>query len=74
MAQIAAMDDRGLNARWSPGFQVCCGIRPVTTAILFAREEGCRAGKALAYRNSGDDYPESRGEWVVGYGACVFAL
>ena len=26
------------------------------------------------YRNSGDDHPESRGQWVVGYGAVIFSV
>jgi AmmeMemoRadiSam system protein B len=74
MAQMVAMDDQDLEDRWSPGFQVCCGIRPVITAIRFARHRGCAGGTKLAYRNSGDDDPESRGEWVVGYGSVAFSL
>lgn len=73
LKRIAALDSEGLLSRWSPDEQVCCGIGPVAIAMQFARRQGCRAGRILAYRNSGDDFPESRGSWVVGYGAVVFA-
>jgi hypothetical protein len=72
LALIAALDAQGLAARWSYEEQVCCGIGPVRVAMEFARRMGCRAGATLLYRNSGDDHPESRGNWVVGYGAVVF--
>ena len=42
--------------------------------LRFASQMGCRAGLRLYARNSGDDFPESRGEWVVGYGAVVFPV
>jgi len=70
---IEAMDVEGLQKSWGYGNQVCCGIGPVVAAMRFAREQGCNSGTVLYYRNSGDDYPESRGNWVVGYGAVVFA-
>ncbi len=73
LQSVAAMDSRGLLAQWSPRRQVFCGLAPVTVAMGFAREQGCTEGKILYYRNSGDDFPESRGELVVGYGAVVFA-
>lgn len=71
--RLAAMDDAGLRAAWRPDRQLCCGIAPVLTALRFARAQGARAGVVLHYRNSGDDHPESRGQWVVGYGAVAFA-
>jgi len=74
MEQIAALDDRGLLVRWGYGNQVCCGIGPVVAALRFAKAQGCAAGRALYYCNSGDDFPESRGSWVVGYGSVVFAV
>lgn len=74
LSRVAALDADGLLASWSPGRQVCCGIGPVTTAMLFARARGCRQGVVLRYRNSGDDFPESRGQWVVGYGSVVFSV
>ena len=74
MRQIAALDAKGLSKRWSYDMQVCCGIGPVLTMLQFAERLGCRAGTVLRYRNSGDDNPESRGNWVVGYGATVFAV
>ena len=42
--------------------------------MTFAEGQGCREGIVLRYRNSGDDYPVTRGQWVVGYGAVVFSL
>ena len=74
MQQIAAMDCKGLNKRWGYDMQVCCGIGPVLTVLQFAQRQGCKAGTVLRYRNSGDDFPESRGNWVVGYGAAVFCV
>jgi AmmeMemoRadiSam system protein B len=73
MRQIAAADHKGLAKRWSYDKQVCCGIGPVLAVLQFAETQGCRPGVELRYRNSGDDHPESRGTWVVGYGAAVFA-
>jgi AmmeMemoRadiSam system protein B len=72
LAKIAALDDAGLASSWSADRQVCCGIGPVLTAMRFARSQGCTRGTTLHYRNSGDDYPDSRGNWVVGYGSVVF--
>jgi AmmeMemoRadiSam system protein B len=72
--RIAALDEEALVRSWSPHQQVCCGLMPVLAAVRFARAQGCAAGQVLRYRNSGDDHPESRGEWVVGYGAIVFAV
>lgn len=69
---ITALQTEALAATWSPHHQVCCGIGPVLTAMRIAAGAGCRDGRLLHYRNSGDDWPESRGEWVVGYGAVVF--
>jgi AmmeMemoRadiSam system protein B len=73
LENITQMKDRELVGSWSGRNQVCCGIMPVITAMRFAAAMGCRKGRLLHYRNSGDDFPESRGEWVVGYGAVVFA-
>lgn len=70
---LSGMDVDGLLSRWSYASQPCCGIGPVAASMQFALSEGCRQGTVVHYRNSGDDFPESRGEWVVGYGACVFA-
>lgn len=73
LKQIAALDDQALIMGWSGANQTCCGLMPVLTAIRFARAQGAAAGQVVRYRNSGDDHPESRGQWVVGYGAVVFA-
>jgi AmmeMemoRadiSam system protein B len=74
MQQMAALDHRGLRKRWGYENQVCCGIAGVLTVLQFAEAQGVKRGTALRYRNSGDDFPEGRGSWVVGYGAVVFAL
>jgi len=72
LQHITAMDSEVLAASWDYQHQVCCGIAPVLVTIDYARRQGCRAGTLLHYRNSGDDHPEGRGQWVVGYGAVVF--
>jgi AmmeMemoRadiSam system protein B len=69
---ITSLDVSGLESSWSIEHQVCCGIGPVVTLLRFVRLQGVESGRLLCYRNSGDDHPESRGEWVVGYGAVVF--
>ena len=74
LALIADMDARGLAGSWSFENQVCCGIMPTIAAIRFAEAMGCKQGSLLHARTSGDDSPESRGNWVVGYGAVVFAV
>lgn len=74
LALMAAMKDEEILHRWNHGNQICCGIAPVVTAMRFARTQGKAKCHVLQYRNSGDDYPESRGNWVVGYGSAVFAV
>lgn len=74
LKHITALDDKALAKSWSYEQQVCCGIGPVLAAMHFARRQGCREGTLLQYRNSGDDHPESRGNWVVGYGAVIFTV
>ncbi len=74
LEKVEQMDDAELAEEWRPSKQIFCGIAPVLTAMRFARDQGCEKGTILGYRNSGDDFPESRGRWVVGYGAVVFAL
>ena len=73
LKKVAAMDDRGLAGDWSGDRQIFCGIMPVLAAMQFAKAQGCKEGSVLHYRNNGDDDPSSRGTWVVGYGAAVFA-
>ncbi|MFC1453232.1 AmmeMemoRadiSam system protein B [Verrucomicrobiota bacterium] len=72
LEKIVGMDRKGLEEGWSSTRQTCCGICPVLAAIGFSRSQGSDRGVLLHYRNSGDDFPESRGNWVVGYGAVVF--
>ena len=74
LTHVEALDSDGLREAWSYERQVFCGIGPVTAAMQFARQQGCTKGTVLRYRNSGDDHPESRGQWVVGYGAAAFAV
>ncbi len=74
LKRVAAMDVDGLLNAWDYTEQVFCGIGPVVTTMRFARAQGCTEGAVLHYENSGDAYPESRGQWVVGYGAVAFAV
>ncbi|MCA1808937.1 MAG: AmmeMemoRadiSam system protein B [Lentisphaerae bacterium] len=72
LEKTTAMDTEALLTDWQPQHQIYCGISAVAVALEFARQQGCREGRMLHYRNSGDDHPESRGQWVVGYGAVIF--
>jgi AmmeMemoRadiSam system protein B len=69
---ITRMRRAELQDNWDYSRQTCCGIGPVLAAMRFAESQGCAQGTLLCYRNSADDFPESRGNWVVGYGAVVF--
>ena len=73
LAKVETMDAEALLREWSYDRQIFCGIGPVVVAMRFAAARGCKKGTVLKYENSGDRHPESRGEWVVGYGAVVFA-
>lgn len=74
LEKVAAMDHAGILKSWNYSNQIFCGIAPVLAVMRFAESQGCKEGMVLHYRNSGDDFPESRGSWVVGYGAVVFAV
>ncbi len=74
MALIAGMEHEKLEENWSFGNQTCCGISAVLAAMRFAESQGVVKGTQLCYCNSGDDFPESRGNWVVGYGSVVFGF
>ena len=74
LLKLQAMDCEGLEKIWGYDKQILCGIGPVLAVMKFARGKGVKKGSVLYYRNSGDDFPESRGRWVVGYGAAVFAV
>jgi AmmeMemoRadiSam system protein B len=74
LRHVAALDIMGVMREWDHDQQVFCGLAPVVTAMTFARQQGSREGTVLRYRNSGDDHPESRGQWVVGYGAVAFTV
>lgn len=72
LKKVEAMDHAGLLGEWSHHNQTFCGIGPVVTAMRYAQAHGVSKGTVLTYRNSGDDFPDSRGQWVVGYGAVAF--
>ncbi|MFO7984559.1 MAG: AmmeMemoRadiSam system protein B [Desulfatiglandaceae bacterium] len=74
LEKVAEMDHTGLEQSWGPSRQIFCGIGPVLVTMRYAASLGCKKGTVLAYCNSGDEFPESRGRWVVGYGAAVFAV
>jgi len=74
LEEVRRMDYVTLSREWKMSKQVFCGIGPVLVAMEFAKQQGCRQGTVLYYRNSGDDHPESRGNWVVGYSAVVFTI
>jgi MEMO1 family protein len=74
LEKVKVMDHEGLVKEWSGRKQTFCGICPVLTVMRYAQTLGCKQASVLHYRNSGDDHPESRGNWVVGYGAVVFAV
>ena len=74
LALISALDDEELLNRWDYSNQVCCGLMPVLTVMRYSQALGCKSGTKLYYRNSGDDNPESIGDWVVGYGSVVFSV
>lgn len=69
---VEAMDDKKLMQEWNYDRQIFCGMAPVVVTMRFAAGQGCKNGTVLKYENSGDKHPESRGQWVVGYGAVVF--
>jgi AmmeMemoRadiSam system protein B len=74
LEKLEAMDYEGLKKTWGYDNQVLCGIGPVLAVMKYALAQGSKKGSVLYYRNSGDDFPESRGRWVVGYGSAVFAV
>ncbi len=73
LEKMMSMDYAGIRKDWDYSRQILCGIGPVVAVMRFAELKGCKQGTVLQYRNSGDDFPESRGRWVVGYGSVVFA-
>ncbi len=73
LALISDGKANDLWAEWSYEHQICCGIAPVVSLIKYTKvQQNKIVGKILHYNNTGDDYPESRGQWVVGYGSVVF--
>lgn len=68
------MDLAAIQKGWKPSRQIFCGLAPVLVVMRFAELKGCKKGTALYYCNSGDDFPESRGRWVVGYGSIIFVV
>ncbi len=74
LAHLEAMNIEELKRTWRPSHQTLCGVEPVSIAAAFAASLGCKEGAVLCYANSGDDRPESRHEWNVGYGSVVFVV
>ena len=74
LKNVAAMKTQELLERWSYENQIFCGMSAVVVTMRFVEKQGCREGIVLRYRNTGDDHPDSRGNWVVGYGAVVFPM
>ncbi len=74
LKKVASMDIPGILRSWDFTQQVFCGISPVVATMQYAIQLGCSKAITLRYRNSGDDFPESRGQWVVGYGAVAFPV
>ena len=74
LEKVRSMDYVGIRKGWDYSRQILCGMGPVVAVMRFAELKGCKQGRVLQYRNSGDDFPESRGRWVVGYGSAVFAV
>ncbi|MBI2441401.1 MAG: AmmeMemoRadiSam system protein B [Lentisphaerae bacterium] len=74
LERVAGLKTKELLERWSYQNQIFCGMSAVAVMMRFAERQGVREGIVLRYRNTGDDYPDSRGSWVVGYGAVVFPL
>jgi len=74
LKKVAALDYATIDRDWKPREQLFCGIGPVLAVMRFAESQGCKEGTVLHYRNSGDDHPESRGQWVVGYSSVVFVV
>jgi AmmeMemoRadiSam system protein B len=63
-----------ITNEWTYSHQTFCGLLPVMAAAQFAQSQGSKEGILLKYRNTGDDFPESRGQWVVGYGSVIFTV
>jgi len=74
LKNVATLQAQELLKHWSYENQIFCGMSAVAVTMRFVEKQGCREGIVLRYRNTGDDYPDSRGNWVVGYGAVVFPL
>ena len=73
LKSVRSLNYNQVTDNWAMNRQIFCGLMPTITAMRFAESQGCTNGHVLHYRNSGDDHPSSRGQWVVGYGAVVFA-
>ena len=74
LKNVAALQTQELLKHWSYENQIFCGMSALAVTMRFVEKQGCREGIVLRYRNTGDDHPDSRGNWVVGYGAVVFPL
>ena len=71
LALIEKNDFNAISKAWSYEKQILCGVGPVLTLMRFANRVSA-SGHVLHYCNCGDVFPESKGDWVVGYGAVAF--
>ena len=74
LEKVALMEHAEILKAWDASKQNFCGIGPVVAVMRFAKSQGCKKSTILHYRNSGDDFPESRGDWVVGYSSVIFPV
>ncbi|MFC1497822.1 AmmeMemoRadiSam system protein B [Verrucomicrobiota bacterium] len=74
LEKVKTMDHAGIRKTWEPDHQIFCGLMPVLTVMQFTEAQGCKKATVLHYRNCGDDFPESRGNNVVGYSAVAFTI
>lgn len=74
LKQVASLKTGDMLKAWSYENQTFCGMSAVAVMMRFVEKQGVREGIVLRYRNTGDDHPESRGNWVVGYAAVAFPL
>ncbi len=70
-ATVQAENDACLAAGTPNLACTLCGLGPVLTAMMYARDVGANQATTLLYQNSGDAAAGSR-DRVVGYGAVMF--
>jgi hypothetical protein len=72
LACLEEMDDQGLYYGFREAKLEMCGIFPVVTAIILAKESGYPQLEVLKYTNSAEVTGKRiKGTWTVGYASCV---